>query len=89
MDLFKIFSTKVSSKDIATDRLRLILVHDRATISPDFLENIKMELLKTISNYAEIDSGEAIEIRLTTSDEYQGSSPSLIASIPIKKVKAR
>jgi len=58
MDLFKIFSSKVSSKDIAADRLKLILVHDRATVSPDFLENIKMELLKTISNYAEIESGE-------------------------------
>jgi len=87
MGLFKIFSSKVSSKEIAADRLKLILVHDRATISPDFLENIKAELLKTISNYAEIDNGEEIEIRITTSDEYDGSSPALIASIPIKKVK--
>ncbi|WP_346887180.1 cell division topological specificity factor MinE [Clostridium sp. UBA1056] len=89
MDLFKIFSSKVSSKDIAADRLKLILVHDRATVSPDFLENIKVELLKTISNYAEIDSGEEIEVRITTSDEYDGSSPALVASIPIKKVKTR
>lgn len=89
MDLFKIFSSKVSSKDIAADRLKLILVHDRATVSPDFLENIKLELLKTISNYAEIDSGEEIEVRITTSDEYDGSSPALVASIPIKKVKTR
>ncbi len=89
MDLFKIFSSKVSSKDIAADRLKLILVHDRATVSPDFLENIKMELLKTISNYAEIESGEDIEIRITTSDEYDGNSPALVASIPIKKVKRR
>jgi cell division topological specificity factor len=89
MDLFKIFSSKVSSKDIAADRLKLILVHDRATVPPDFLENIKVELLKTISNYAEIDSGEEIEVRITTSDEYDGSSPALVASIPIKKVKTR
>ena len=89
MGLFKIFSSKVSSKDIAADRLKLILVHDRATVSPDFLENIKVELLKTISNYAEIDSGEEIEVRITTSAEYDGSSPALIASIPIKKVKTR
>ncbi|MEG1255153.1 cell division topological specificity factor MinE [Clostridium sp.] len=89
MDLFKVFSSKVSSKDIATDRLKLILVHDRATVSPDFLENIKLELLKAISNYAEIDSGEEIEVRITTTDEYQGNSPALVASIPIKKVKTR
>lgn len=86
MGLFQIFSTKISSKDVAADRLKLILVHDRATLSPDFLDNIKAELLKTVSNYAEIDGGE-IEIRLTTADEYDGNSPALVASIPIKKVK--
>ena len=53
MDLFKIFSSKLSSKDIATDRLKLILIHDRADFSPDFLEMIKGDLLKVISNYAE------------------------------------
>lgn len=88
MGLFQIFSTKVCSKDVAADRLKLILVHDRATISPDFLDNIKEELLKTVSNFAEIDGGE-IEIRLTTADEYNGSSPALVANIPIKKVKTR
>lgn len=88
MGLFQIFSTKVCSKDVAADRLKLILVHDRATISPDFLDNIKEELLKTISNFAEIDGGE-IEIRLTTADEYNGTSPALVANIPIKKVKTR
>ena len=88
MSLFQIFSSKVCSKEIAADRLKLILVHDRATISPDFLENIKEELLKTVSNYAEIDSGE-IEIKITTADEYNGNSPALVASIPIKKVKNR
>ncbi|MDU1411547.1 MAG: cell division topological specificity factor MinE [Clostridium sp.] len=86
MGLFQIFSTKVSSKDVAADRLKLILVHDRATLSPDFLDNIKEEILKTVSNYAEIDGGE-IEIRLTNADEYNGNSPALVASIPIKKVK--
>lgn len=86
MGLFEIFSTKVSSKDVAADRLKLILVHDRATLSPDFLDNIKEEILKTVSNYAEIDGGE-IEIRLTNADEYNGNSPALVASIPIKKVK--
>lgn len=88
MGLFQVFSSKVCSKEIAADRLKLILVHDRATISPDFLENIKSELLKTVSNYAEVDDGE-IEIRLTNADEYNGSSPALVASIPIKKVKTR
>lgn len=86
MDLFKIFSSKVFSKDIASDRLKLILIHDRADFSPDFLEMIKCDILKVISKYAEIETGE-IELRLTTKEEYEGNSPALIASIPIKKIK--
>jgi len=86
MDLFKMFSSKVSSKDIASDRLKLILIHDRSDFSPDLLEMIKCDLLKVISNYAEVDSGE-IEVRLTKTEEYEGNSPALIASIPIKKIK--
>lgn len=86
MDLFKIFSSKVFSKDIASDRLKLILIHDRADFSPDFLEMIRADLLEVISKYAEVDTGE-IEVRMTKTEEYEGSSPALLASIPIKKIK--
>lgn len=85
MNLFKLFSSKVSSKDIASDRLKLILIHDRSDFSPDFLEMIKSDILKVISKYAEIETGE-IEVRLTTKEEYDGSSPALIANIPIRKI---
>jgi cell division topological specificity factor len=86
MNLFNIFSSKVFSKDIASDRLKLILIHDRAEFEPDFLEMIKCDILKVISKYAEIETGD-IELRLTTKEEYEGSSPALIASIPIRKIK--
>ncbi|MCB2306554.1 cell division topological specificity factor MinE [Clostridium estertheticum] len=86
MNVLKIFSNKIFSKDIASDRLKLILIHDRADISPDFLEMIKSDILQVISKYAEIETGE-IEVRLTTTDEYEGNSPALIANIPIKKIK--
>ncbi|MFT5872760.1 MAG: cell division topological specificity factor [Clostridium sp.] len=86
MNLLNIFSSKVFSKDIASDRLKLILIHDRADFSPDFLEMIKADILKVISKYAEVETG-AIEVRLTTKEEYEGKSPALIASIPIRKIK--
>ncbi|MBU3176688.1 cell division topological specificity factor MinE [Clostridium estertheticum] len=86
MNILKIFSNKIFSKDIASDRLKLILIHDRADISPDFLEMIKSDILQVISKYAEIETGN-IEVRLTTTDEYEGNSPALIANIPIKKIK--
>lgn len=84
MDLLKIFSSKPSSKDVAKDRLQLILIHDRSDISPEFLEMIKGDLLKVIANYAELDSGE-IDVKLIRTEPAEGNSPALVASIPIKR----
>lgn len=43
------------SKDVARERLRMVLVHDRATVTPEFLDKIKEELIGVISRYMEID----------------------------------
>lgn len=86
MDLFKIFSTKTSSKDVAKERLKLILIHDRANISPELLESIKEDILAVLSKYVEIDNGE-VDVKMTTTEEIQGDTPALIASIPIKRMK--
>lgn len=86
MDLFKIFSTKTPSKDVAKERLKLILIHDRAKVSPELLESIKEDILTVLSKYVEIDSGE-IDVKVTTTEEIQGDTPALIASIPIKRMK--
>ncbi|WP_138204020.1 cell division topological specificity factor MinE [Haloimpatiens lingqiaonensis] len=88
MDFFKIFSNKQTSKDMAKERLKLILIHDRSDFSQDFLEDIKEALLKVISNYAEIDK-EGLNVKLAKTDECDGCKPALIASIPIKKMKNR
>lgn len=55
MNLLNLFSKKSTPKDVAKERLQLILIHDRADLSSEFLETIKGELLKVISNYAEFD----------------------------------
>ena len=86
MDLFKLFSNRASSKEVAKDRLKLILIHDRSDLSPELLELIKGEIMKVISSYAEIDSSE-VDIRLTRTDESEGNSPALVASIPIRRIK--
>ena len=88
MDFLKLFSREdVSSKDIAKERLRLILVHDRANVSPQFLEMIKSRLIDIISDYMEIDE-EGLEVKLTRMDkEKDVTVPALVANIPIKKVK--
>lgn len=88
MDFLKIFGREsVASKDIAKERLRLILVHDRANVSPKFLEMIKSQLIDMISNYMEIDE-DGLELKMTRIDKDKNVTvPALLANIPIKKVK--
>lgn len=88
MDFFKFFSGKPSSKEVAKDRLKLILIHDRSNISPELLEMMKSDILDVISKYVIIDDSE-VDVRLTNTEEVECNSPALIASIPIKKMKER
>ncbi|NLX76779.1 MAG: cell division topological specificity factor MinE [Clostridiaceae bacterium] len=86
--LFSKLSRKRTSKDVAKERLKLVLIHDRANVSPQFLEMVKGEIIKVIQNYMEIDE-EALDIQLTktVSEESDSVVPALIANIPIKSVK--
>jgi cell division topological specificity factor len=88
MDFSRLFGREdVSSKDVAKERLRLVLVHDRADCSPEFLELIKTDIIGIISGYMEIDE-EGLEIKLTRMPRDKVSTvPALVANIPIKKVK--
>ncbi|HEY8420663.1 MAG TPA: cell division topological specificity factor MinE [Thermoclostridium sp.] len=88
LELFSKLTRKRTSKDVAKERLKLVLIHDRANVSPQFLEMVKGEIIKVIQNYMEIDE-EALDIQLTktTSEEGEGQVPALIANIPIKNVK--
>jgi cell division topological specificity factor len=70
-----------SSKSIAKERLRLVLVHDRASISPQLLEDLKEDMLKVISSYMEIDEN-GTEVTLNSDD----TSVALMASIPVIKI---
>ncbi|WP_094547666.1 cell division topological specificity factor MinE [Petroclostridium xylanilyticum] len=85
----KLFSRGNSSKDIARDRLKLVLIHDRANVSPQFLEMLKSEIMKVISNYIEIQDDELdIQVTRTKSDEGDRVVPALVANIPIKNMKS-
>lgn len=84
MDLFK----RKSSGDIAKDRLKLVLVSDRANCSPDIMEMIKNDIIQVISKYMEIDAeGLDIQITQTESEGNNGNVPALYANIPIKDMK--
>ena len=84
MDFFK----KKTYWDNAKDRLKLVLVSDRANCSPDVMEMIKNDIIQVISKYMEIDAeGLDIQITQTESDGNNGNVPALYANIPIKDMK--
>lgn len=86
MDLFR----KKGSGDVAKDRLKLLLVSDRANCSPELMEQIKNDIIAVISKYMDIDpQGLDIQITETESDTDNGKVPALFANIPIKDLKHR
>ncbi|NLU50609.1 MAG: cell division topological specificity factor MinE [Syntrophomonadaceae bacterium] len=79
----KLLGRDNSSKQVAKERLRLVLVHDRANTAPvDFLTALKEDLIRVISQYMEIDE-EALEVTFSNSD----NSVALIANIPVIKMR--
>ena len=52
-----------SSRQVAKERLQLVLVHDRAQISPQMLETLKDEIIAVISKHVAIERG-GVEVTL-------------------------
>lgn len=87
--MFKLFNREgKQSKNVAKERLKLVLVHDRVNVSPQFLDMIKGDIMNVINDYIEVDE-EGFEINLTKTkgDQNNAMVPALVANIPIKKMK--
>lgn len=80
--LQRLFGRENPSKDVAKERLRMVLVHDRASVSPQVWEALKTDLIKVISGYLDIDEA-AMDVQLQTEKE----AVALVASIPVRRVK--
>ena len=88
MNLMDALFKKKSSSDVAKDRLKLVLVSDRANCSPEIMEMIKKDIIQVISKYMIIDA-EGLDIQITQleTDGNNGNVPALYANIPIKDLK--
>lgn len=83
------FFKKKQSGSVAKDRLKLVLMSDRAGCSPEVMEKIKNDIIAVISKYIEIDQ-EGLDINITQSAaDGEDAGPALYANIPIKTVKTR
>lgn len=76
------------SKDVAKDRLKLVLVHDRNNCSPEFLEMVKEDIMKVLMSYMEIDK-EHIDVKITKTIDDDTGKPALVANIPILNMKRK
>jgi len=79
MGWFERLTGRERSAEKAKDRLRLVLIHDRADLPPGRLEALKDELIAVISRYVEIEP-HAVEIQLSQ----EGREQYLVANIPLK-----
>ena len=73
-----------SSGQVAKERLRLVLAHDRTSISPELLEELKDEIVAVISRHISID---ATGVQVTFSQSARESR--LVADIPLSARRTR
>lgn len=73
---------KPTPGELAKERLKVVLVHDRIKINPELLELIRGDLLAVISRRLEVDE-QNVEISLAREDRWD----KLHADVPIKRQK--
>lgn len=66
----------------ANQRLKFILIHDRTDISPQLLENLRMEMIGVLRKYMEID-----ETRIEMDLDHDEQAVALVANIPVLRIK--
>lgn len=71
---------------MARERLKILLVADRANCSPDIMEMIRTDMIHVISKYIEIDA-EALDIQITQTGPMGDNRPILFANVPIRSVR--
>ncbi|NLF80355.1 MAG: cell division topological specificity factor MinE [Clostridia bacterium] len=71
-----------TSKTIAKQRLRLVLVHDRLDVSETIMNSLREDLINVIGKYMEIDKA-SLDVSLSRDE----AGVALVANIPIINVK--
>ena len=77
------FFSRKKSREIAKDRLKILLISDRVNCSTEMMEMIKTDIAKVIAKYMKIDT-ESMEIQISKTDRKgRDKIPTLYANIPI------
>jgi len=82
MGFLKKFFSSSGSKSTAKERLQIVLIHDRADISPEMLDNLRQDMIAVITRYMDIDTSK-IEMDFDRADR----SVAFVANIPVIRIK--
>ena len=79
---FMIGRKKPTPGQVAKERLKVALAHDRIKVNPELLELIKHDLLKAISQRMEVDE-QHVQVNMT----HEGGFDKILADMPVKRQK--
>ena len=80
--LMKIFGkSEKKSGQIAKERLQVVLIHDRLSVSPEVMEKLKTEIIAVISKYMDVNKS-GMEFSIANDED----SVALVANIPVQSV---
>ena len=82
LGFFRQAEEEENSKDVARNRLRVVLMQDRTNLTPQILERMRGELVELLSKYLEMDK-DALELNL----DQDGEQMALALSIPVIRAK--
>lgn len=71
-----------NAKDVACNRLRVVLMQDRTNLTPELLQRMRSELVELLSKYVEMDK-DALELNF----DQEGDQMALMLSIPVIRAK--
>ena len=78
----RLLGRQPASASTATQRLQLVLAHDRSDLNPELLQQMRREILEVVSRYVELDLDEG-DVSLATEDRVTA----LVANLPIKRAR--
>ncbi|MDQ6779935.1 MAG: cell division topological specificity factor MinE [Candidatus Eremiobacteraeota bacterium] len=82
--LSRFFRKDDSSRSLAKERLRLVLMSDRVSLAPETFDAMKGEMLSVLQRYLEIDE-HGLDVHFENAERHF----MLLANIPVTQVKTR
>lgn len=84
MGVFEFMASKKKPTpgEVAKERLKVVLAHDRLKLNPELIQIIREEILSVVSRRLAIDE-EQVQVNLS----HEGGAEKLLANMPIRREK--